>query len=91
MVRQEFTSSDYHFDLLRRTLKHISDDEIDKFLYYDTDAALQIVSDLVDKRAVGQSVNKIDNELRSLGLRIKKSSNYNLYYNAARRVGSTVV
>ena len=53
MIRQDFPTSDYHFDLLRRTLKQVSEDDIETFLYYDTMAALQIVSDLVDKRMGG--------------------------------------
>jgi hypothetical protein len=49
MVRQD-NSQDFYFELLRKTLKNISDDEIDLFLYYGTEAAISIVSDLIDKQ-----------------------------------------
>lgn len=47
MVRQD-NNQDFHFQLLRKTLKNITDDEIDLFLYYDTDSALSIVADLIE-------------------------------------------
>mmetsp|Transcript_3440 Transcript_3440/g.5844 ORF Transcript_3440/g.5844 Transcript_3440/m.5844 type:complete len:157 (-) Transcript_3440:12-482(-) len=90
MVRQDLVNSDYHFDLLRKTLRNVSDEDLDTLVYYDTEQALQIVNDLVDnKQAVAHAgkLNKIDNELRSLALRIKKSPNYNLYSKAARSMG----
>jgi hypothetical protein len=34
---------------MRKTLKNISEDDIEVFLYYDTEAALSIVTDLIDK------------------------------------------
>jgi hypothetical protein len=39
MVRLD-TNQDFHFELLRKTLKNVTDDEIDLFLYYDTESAL---------------------------------------------------
>jgi hypothetical protein len=54
MVKQETinegASQDYLFDILRRTLRNITEDEIDVFLYYDTETALQFVDDLIDKK-----------------------------------------
>jgi len=40
MVRQDSGNQDFLFELLRRTLRNISDDQIDMFLYYDTESAL---------------------------------------------------
>ena len=42
MVRQD-SVQDFYFELMRKTLKNISDDEIDMFLYYDTESAMSIV------------------------------------------------
>ena len=52
MVRHESNGEfqNFQIELMRKTLKNISDDDIDIFLYYDTEAALQIVNDLVDAR-----------------------------------------
>lgn len=47
MVRQD-THSDKYFELMRKTLKNITDDEIDLFLYYDTESAISIVKDLTE-------------------------------------------
>jgi len=47
MVRQD-TLQDQHFEIMRKTLKNIHDDEIDLFLYYDTEAAISIVHDLIE-------------------------------------------
>jgi len=49
MVRQD-NSQDFYFELLRKTLRNISDDDIDLFLYYGTEAAISIVADLIDKQ-----------------------------------------
>ena len=73
MVKQETinegASQDYLFDILRRTLRNITEDEIDVFLYYDTETALQFVDDLIDKKIKQGQVfsknNKIDNEVRN--------------------------
>jgi len=48
MVRQD-SVQDFYFELMRKTLKNITDDEIDLLLYYDTENALSIVQDLIDK------------------------------------------
>ena len=37
MVRQDNSNQEFLFELLRRTLRNISDDQIDMFLYYDTE------------------------------------------------------
>lgn len=88
MVRQD-NNQNFYFELLRKTLKNITDDEIDLFLYYDTDSALSIVTDLLDKQQVStnqaQKLNPIDNEVKNLAQRIKKSANFNLYKTAAQR------
>ena len=85
MVRLD-TNQDFHFELLRKTLKNVTEDEIDLFLYYDTESALQIVNDFIEKRQ-GQQIttklNKIDHEVKNLALRIQKSSNFKLYKSAA--------
>ena len=49
MVRQD-SNQEFHFELLRKTLKNITDDDLDLFLYYDTESALSIVTDLIDKQ-----------------------------------------
>jgi hypothetical protein len=86
MVRQD-NSQDFYFELLRKTLRNISDDEIDLFLYYGTEAAISIVADLIDKQNLQsqqvQKLNKIDKEVKNLATRIRKSANFNLYKNAA--------
>jgi hypothetical protein len=84
MVRLD-TNQDFHFELLRRTLKNVSEDQIDLFLYYDTEAALQIVSDFLENRSVGQRLNKMDNEVKNLAVKIQKSQNFNLYKSAAMK------
>jgi hypothetical protein len=68
---------------MRKTLKNISDDEIELFLYYDTEAALENVNDLIEKP--NQKLNRMDLEKKNLALRIKKSVNYNLYKSAAKK------
>ena len=87
MVRQD-SSEDFYFELMRRTLKNITDDDIDVFLYYDTESALSIVSDLIDKQQISAKTkpNKIDNESKNFAHRIKKSSNFNLYKNAVKKI-----
>lgn len=50
MVRQDNSNQEFLFELLRRTHRNISDDQIDMFLYYDTDHAMQIANDLLEKR-----------------------------------------
>jgi hypothetical protein len=82
LVRED-SLQDHHFELMRSTLKNISDDDIDLFLYYDTEAAISIVTDLIDKQQAGiQKRNKIDNEVKNLAHRIKKSPSYKLYKSA---------
>lgn len=86
VVKQGSLQDQYVFELMRRTLKNISEDEIDLFLYYDTEAAISIVQDLIEKQQVGISqLSKIDNEVKNLANRIKKSPNFNLYKNALKR------
>jgi len=90
MVRQDSGNQDFLFELLRRTLRNISDDQIDMFLYYDTESALQIVHDLIDRRKmqgqVAQKLNRIDNEVKNLATRITRSPNYNIYKKAQSKL-----
>jgi hypothetical protein len=51
MVRQD-SVQDFYFELMRKTLKNVTDDEIDLLLYYDTENALSIVQDLIEKQQV---------------------------------------
>ena len=83
-IVREDSNQEFHFELLRRTLKNISDDEIELFLYYDTEAALENVNDLIEKQPT-QKLNRMDLEKKNLALRIKKSANYNLYKTAAKK------
>lgn len=48
IIKQD-NMQDFYFELMRKTLKNITDDEIEMLLFYDTEAALSIVSDLIDK------------------------------------------
>ena len=87
MVRQD-SLEDFYFELMRKTLKNISEDEIEVFLFYDTEAALSIVTDLIDKNTqvqAQQKVNKIDKEIKNLAVRIKKSQHYTLYKSAVQK------
>lgn len=81
-------------EVLRKTLRNIKDTDIEVFLHYNTEVAVQIVNDLVDEpgsSAVGshptkspsssQLSNAIDRETKSLATRIKKCPHYKTYKN----------
>ena len=77
-------------EIMRRTLKNVTDDDIDMLLYYDTESALQIVNDLIDRpqqqgEVVTTRMNKIDKEVHALAVRIKRSANYVLYHKAVSK------
>lgn len=36
-------------DLMRRAMRNVSSDDISEFLFYETDVAVQIVNDLIDR------------------------------------------
>ena len=40
MVRDDTGDQKFLLDLMKRTLKNISNDQIDMFIYYDTESAL---------------------------------------------------
>ena len=77
-------------DLLRKALKHVSKADLEVFLFYETELAVQIVTDLIENNAVaaGQTsaqeskpvrLNAIDREMRMLAQRLKGCPNYRLY------------
>ena len=41
-------ANEQSLDLMRRAMKNVSTDDIQEFLFYETDVAVQIVNDLVD-------------------------------------------
>ena len=54
-------------DLLRKALKHVSKDDLEVFLFYESELAVQIVTDLIDNNQNAPSptrLNAIDRELR---------------------------
>ena len=44
-------------DIMRKTLKSISDADIELFLHYNPEVAIQIVTDLVDEPSVNMMSN----------------------------------
>ena len=70
-------------EVMRKTQKNLSEDQLDVFLYYDTETALQIVHDVVDE--AGGRQNPIDREVKDLGLRIKRNKHYAAYKAAANK------
>lgn len=70
-------------EVMHKALKNLSEDQIDVFLYYDTDIALQIVRDFVDE--AGGRQNPSDREVKELGLRIKRNKHYAAYNAAASK------
>ena len=75
------TSQEALLTVMRNAQKQISEDQIDVFLYYDTETALQIVHDVVDE--AGGKQNPIDREVKDLALRIKRNKHYAAYKAAA--------
>ena len=66
----------HSLNVLKTTFKQISDEEIDLFLYHESDDACAYVADLVDDIQPGTKLKPVDNENRRLALKIKKSPNY---------------
>lgn len=68
---------------MKKTQKNIKDSDIEIFIYYNPEVALQIVNDLVDEPNINLSGNSmsnaIDKETKTLALRIKKSPNFKFY------------
>lgn len=79
--------------LLRKTLKNIKDEEIEVFLHYSPEVAVQIVNDLIDEPSNsagpgsaqrfdsggGKLSTAIDREMRTLAQRVKKCPHYKSY------------
>ena len=66
--------------IIRKTLKNIKDSEVELFLHFNPDIAVQIVSDLVeDTRAVGRNLSAVDKETKHFAQRIKNCPNYKMY------------
>ena len=69
-------------------MRNVSDDQIDMFLFYETDQAIQIVHDLIDQRKTNiasSNFDKIDNEMRNMATRITKSHHYAHYKTAINK------
>lgn len=83
-------------EIMRRTQKAIKDTDIEMFMYYNPDVALQIVNDLVEEpnknlnsMGSGASIsNTIDKETKNLALRIKKSPSYKYYKQFSTNTGN---
>jgi len=63
-------------ELLRNALNHVSADDIEEFLFYETEVAVQIVNDLVDSDVQRSKLNKIDREMKNLAQKIKTCANW---------------
>ena len=48
LARHGAGADEHSLDLLRRAFKHITKDDIEVFLFYETDLAVQIVTDLLE-------------------------------------------
>ena len=83
---------------MRRTQKNIKDADIEMFMHFNPEVALQIVNDLVDEPnlnlnngngVAGASIsNVIDKETKTLALRIKKSPSFKFYKQHAASIVS---
>ena len=65
--------------IVHRTLKNIRDVDVELFLHFCHDNALQIVSDLLDDVKPSQKMNAIDRETKNFAARIKKSPHFKFY------------
>ena len=79
--------------LLRKALKNIKDEEIEVFLHYSPEVAVQIVNDLIDEPSNsagpgsaqrfesggGKLSTAIDREMRTLAQKVKKCPHYKSY------------
>ena len=70
-------------NIMRNTQKNIKESDIELFLYYNPDVAIQIVNDLIDEPnqslAGGSINNAIDRETKHLAMRIKKCPTFKIY------------
>ena len=78
LAKHSAGADEHSLDLLRRAFKHITKDEIEVFLFYETDLAVQIVTDLLDTNPTKkpQRLNPIDRELKNLATKIKACPNW---------------
>jgi hypothetical protein len=88
LIRNDKGKAGYEqeLELLRRTLKNIRDEDIEVFLHYNTEVAVQIVNDLIDEPAhqshrSSSLSTAIDKETRGLAQRVKKCPHYKSYKN----------
>ena len=71
-------ASEQSLDTLRRALKSISQDDVEVFLFYETERSLQIVRDLIEPQG-GSKIDGVDKETRNFAMKIKNCPHYRLY------------
>ena len=59
-------------------MKNISQDEVEVFLFYETEMSLQMVRDLIEPQG-GNKIDGVDRETRNLAKKIKNCPHYRIY------------
>ncbi|CDW84307.1 UNKNOWN [Stylonychia lemnae] len=91
-----YQQMDECLEIMRKTQKLIKDSDIQVFLHYTPDVAVQIVNDLIDEPTsniqgqMNSISNAIDKETKNIAMRIKKCPNYKHYKQAVAAQASQV-
>ena len=60
-------------------MKNTSNEEIEIFLFYAPEKAMQIVKELIGQKQEIKNLSVSDKEMRNLAVKIRESSHYKLY------------
>ena len=73
------SADEQSLELLRRAFKHITKDDIEVFLFYETDIAVRMVNELVENQSGSpKRLNAREREMKNLALKIKQCPNWRI-------------
>ena len=78
LLAKEGDASEQSLDILRKALQNISHSDIEVFIFYETEMALQIVRDLYEP-AAGRKLDGVDRETHNFAVKIRNCPHYRIY------------